>query len=387
MVNSVTYITHYSGFYGANRSLFSLVKERAALGCKDVVVMPEDGVFRERLAELSVEIIICSFPLNYHAESPNFSLKRLVKQWLTFLYGFYKILLLKNTAKKLKHCCSGSELVHTNSSLTELGVYLSKLLGVPHIWHIREFGDLDYHFYYDLSERRKKSQLNSSAYLILVGDELKKHHGVEENKKAITIRNGVLSRERAEAIDWKRERTDLIIIIAGYLAVEKGQHRAIRAFKEIVSHFPNATLKIIGAGGESYERSLKELVRSLDLEKKVLFTGNVNDVSPYYLESAITFMCSRNEAMGRVTPEAMLHGSVVVGYNNAGTAEIITDGVNGVLYDEKKTNLATVTMELWREQQQYLEVRNKAYEYAMHNFIEETQNSKIFDLYEEVLDT
>jgi hypothetical protein len=43
-------------------------------------------------------------------------------------------------------------------------------------------------------------------------------------------------------------------------------------------------------------------------------------------------MCSRCEALGRVTIEAMLLGKAVIGANTGGTPELITNGVTGLLY-------------------------------------------------------
>ena len=43
-------------------------------------------------------------------------------------------------------------------------------------------------------------------------------------------------------------------------------------------------------------------------------------------------MCSRKEACGRVTMEAMLPGTPVVGTDSGGTAELIRNGVDGFLY-------------------------------------------------------
>ena len=43
-------------------------------------------------------------------------------------------------------------------------------------------------------------------------------------------------------------------------------------------------------------------------------------------------MCSKNEAMGRVTVEALFNGCPVIGYDGGGTPEIIKDGINGFLF-------------------------------------------------------
>ena len=47
-------------------------------------------------------------------------------------------------------------------------------------------------------------------------------------------------------------------------------------------------------------------------------------------------MCSKNEAQGRVTIEAMFYGCPIIGFNSGGTKEIIKDGENGFLYDNEQ---------------------------------------------------
>jgi glycosyltransferase involved in cell wall biosynthesis len=51
------------------------------------------------------------------------------------------------------------------------------------------------------------------------------------------------------------------------------------------------------------------------------------------LSSDIVLVCSRSEAFGRVTIEGMFSGRPVIGARSAATAELIKDGVNGLLYD------------------------------------------------------
>jgi glycosyltransferase involved in cell wall biosynthesis len=51
-------------------------------------------------------------------------------------------------------------------------------------------------------------------------------------------------------------------------------------------------------------------------------------------------MCSKNEALGRVTIEAMSRGTPVIGFDNAGTSEIIKHAYNGFLYKEGASELS-----------------------------------------------
>ena len=50
-------------------------------------------------------------------------------------------------------------------------------------------------------------------------------------------------------------------------------------------------------------------------------------------EADVALMCSRAEAFGRVTVEAMKASLPVCGTDSGGTPEIVIDGVNGLLFE------------------------------------------------------
>ena len=47
----------------------------------------------------------------------------------------------------------------------------------------------------------------------------------------------------------------------------------------------------------------------------------------------VVLMCSQNEAFGRVTVEALKSGRPVVGTRSGGTPELITDGIDGFVFE------------------------------------------------------
>ena len=92
-------------------------------------------------------------------------------------------------------------------------------------------------------------------------------------------------------------------------------------------------LLIVGEGDRRYERRLRELVAELDLQDRVRFLGQLDSAAPVIRAADAVLTCSRHEAFGRVTVEAMLAGKPVVGARSGGTAELIRDGHNGFLYE------------------------------------------------------
>jgi glycosyltransferase involved in cell wall biosynthesis len=65
---------------------------------------------------------------------------------------------------------------------------------------------------------------------------------------------------------------------------------------------------------------------------RVEFWGYIPDPGRAFLEADVALMCSRNEAMGRVTAEAMSTCRPVIGFDSGGTSELIDPGRTGLLY-------------------------------------------------------
>ena len=89
----------------------------------------------------------------------------------------------------------------------------------------------------------------------------------------------------------------------------------------------------------------------------------------------IELVCSRNEAFGRVTLEAMLHGIPVVGSNVGGTLELIKNRETGMIYQYGDINdLANKIEVLIKEHELYNLIINNAMEFANKFTIEKTAN-------------
>lgn len=106
------------------------------------------------------------------------------------------------------------------------------------------------------------------------------------------------------------ERDGVRLLFVGHLRYYKGVNYLIEAMPEI----PRAHLTIVGAG--PMERAWRELARSIDVENRVRFAGEVSDAEllDYYAASDIFVLpaSERSEAFGAVQLEAMAAGKPVV---------------------------------------------------------------------------
>ncbi len=127
-------------------------------------------------------------------------------------------------------------------------------------------------------------------------------------------------------------------VVVGRLAEWKGQDVAIRAFAEARRRgLPGeATLTLYGTAAfvadQGYAASLPALARSLGIGGAVSFAGHVDSLETIYGSADVVLHTSiRPEPFGQVVVEAMSARRPVVATAAGGPAEVVTDGVDGLL--------------------------------------------------------
>ena len=125
---------------------------------------------------------------------------------------------------------------------------------------------------------------------------------------------------------------------------KKGHFYTLSAFKELLNFYPNVQLILAGDG--YLKGKIQELVNNLGLNKKVIFPGAVNhkQVSNFmskadvFLHHSVTSTQGDKEGIPNVIMEAMATGLPCISTLHAGIPELIRDGVNGFLVEEKDIN-------------------------------------------------
>ncbi|MCL5945319.1 MAG: glycosyltransferase [Planctomycetes bacterium] len=134
------------------------------------------------------------------------------------------------------------------------------------------------------------------------------------------------------------------ILSLGRLAPQKGFHTLIEAFAKS-GLAASMDLVIGGDGAEMYR--LHDLTAQSGIAERVCFAGRLDRKAvASYLQSCEFFvLASPAEPFGIVVTEAMAVGAPVIAVNNAGPAEIITDGVNGLLVERSEPELLAAAMQ------------------------------------------
>ena len=115
----------------------------------------------------------------------------------------------------------------------------------------------------------------------------------------------------------------------GALDPDKGQRYLIKAAQLVIRKIPNAQFLIVGQG--VLEETLRQQIKSLNLEKHVLLTGFRSDVLSLQKGFNVFVMSSLSEGLGTSVIDAMACGRPVVSTNVGGLPELVDPGKTGQL--------------------------------------------------------
>jgi glycosyltransferase involved in cell wall biosynthesis len=276
------------------------------------------------------------------------------------------------------------DIIYSNSSVIPLGAFLSKLYKIPHVWHIREFGEADYNLRHDWGETYFRHWLNQAAAVIAISRSVKSKVLHNLTAPVHTVYNGVISEAKNAAIQNRlrpfSRKPDFTFVLVGQINKNKGQKEAILALARLTKDYPLIKLRIVGDDTNEYAEDLKTLCRSLGLKDQVEFTGYVSDPFEMFLTADAALMCSRHEAMGRVTAEAMIAAKPVIAYNNAGSAEIVQPEKTGLLYEGADAELAEQMKRLVDNQEWAHQLGRAGREEASRHYVTERYAKHIYEI-------
>lgn len=152
-------------------------------------------------------------------------------------------------------------------------------------------------------------------------------------RKVWRVDNGVDVRSIAAAAEGVVKVPGRLVIV-GRLVAWKKQQIAIRAVKLLHDRGIPCTLQIIGGRGaasDRHQRSLQDLIESLDLADRVHLLGVVSPPYGHIAAAAACVSCATHEPFGLVVVEAAACGTAVVAADAGATAELIEQRRTGLL--------------------------------------------------------
>ena len=372
----ILFITHYNDLYGANRSLLILLKELSKKNIDMLVLSTSRGPLLDELNKLRIPYFKIKFWAWMGVPGPLFRLKAILR----FLANIAIFPVLLFYVLRFK-----PSVIYTNSSITPIGIYLSLLINVPHIWLVRELGKLDYNLEYDFGIKHFYSLMRKSDRIITISEFVKDKVFKGEWKNLKVIYNAI--DQKKSDIESNLEnirRKHFTFLIMSVIHPSKGIEDGIYALGKIKKDFPDVKLVICGGNEDKkYKKFLEDLITKLNLSEQITFTGYVKNPFKMYKTTNTVLVCSRNEAWGRVAAEAMIVGTPVIGFNNGGTKETIENHVTGLLYNTVD-ELADCMKILIGDKNQANKLAENAQKFALQKFSVEKYTSNIFNIISEI---
>jgi glycosyltransferase involved in cell wall biosynthesis len=321
----VVYLDHVAVLSGGELALVRLLQALPSVEAH--VILAEDGPLVDRLKRggISVEVLAMrerTRLLRKDSVQP----RRLPLSAVTDTLVYTMML-----ARRLRTL--RPDVVHTNSLKSGIyGSIAARLVGVPLVWHLRDRVDTDY----------------LPRLGIVVVRALTRHlpHVVISNSR-ITSQT-ILGRERSLVIasvaepaaprhEPASQARPFVAGIIGRLAPWKGQDIFLRAFAEAFPHGQERAIVVgaplFGDAEIAYADMLRRLAEELGIGSRVEFRGHRDDIAAeLHTIDVLVHASTTPEPFGQVVIEGMSAQLPVVASRGGGPEEIISDGVDGMLF-------------------------------------------------------
>lgn len=370
---------------GATLSMIALAKSLKETKKYDVVVIiPGNGEVEKNLKENELKYYcIKSYPWVVNIND-NFFKKILISSKF-YIKSFLNIFAIRKIEKILLE--EKIDLIHINSIYSYVGAKAAQKRNIKVIWHIREFLEEDQ----NAKLYHKKSALKliekSTAIITISKSVYDKYSKLLNNDNIYMIYNGIdVSKYYNEEKDiLKNEKIELVL--PGTIQEGKGQKELLRALdllkKENENNFH---LTLLGYATPENEKELLSLIDELNLNKNVEYIGFNRNVKKFLDDADISFTCSKAEAYGRTTVEAMLCGCLVIGRDTAGTAELIDHMKTGLLYKSEDINdLKEKIKYAFHNREEARKIAKNGRENAKVNYTAEKNMNNIKKVYDKIL--
>ena len=372
----VLFITHTNGLDGANRSLLQLARElRDNHNVEPVVVCPRDRnsyILTDAYAKEGIKCMPAPLVKFKLVGRKSIAAKCLLA--VSFIiHDLYLIYALRNVK---------FDLVHSNTSVIDMGAYLARWRGVPHVWHLREFGYEDFGLKSVFGKRYERWIYKKCSASIAISKAIEHKFKPIFGKRLRLIYNGIVPKE--EALSATHTNSVLTFCIAGRLEPNKNQMEVLKACQLLKSESESAfRLLVIGAGGNTaYIEELKKYVADNNLDGNVVFMGYRDDVPDVLRQCDVGIMSSTNEAFGRVTVEYMMQNLAVIASDTGANPEIINDGETGLLYHSGDAGqLADRMRMLMEDRDLLLRIAANGKRQAHERFSSVKNSDSIYELY------
>lgn len=379
----VLFITHCVNMGGGNFSLLQLMKELSAppYDIEPILLAPLDSPknISSIIREAKANGIKCISTRFYQFKWETKSLLNYLR-YFTNIFNYRRILRQVNRVKP--------DLIHSNSSVIDIGGFLASKLGIKHVWHLREFGDWDFDMKPLFGSLQERLVYKKSDQFIAISKSVKHRFlpFIKPASKITVIYNG-LPINKSKKYNYQTTEDGMVkFCISGSLNPAKGQMDVLKAIDRLVNEdgIRNIHLYVLGEGPD--RDKLEEFCRDYHISSFVTFTGWIKEVEKYYSQSQVGLMLSTNEAFGRVTIDYMREGMAIIASNSGANPELIEDKITGLLFPKGDIDaLSKLMKELVENETLRCQLAQNAYEFSQNHFKSEDNTKAVYEVYKSLI--
>lgn len=275
------------------------------------------------------------------------------------------------------------DIVHTNIGVFRQGYNACLKLGIPHLWHIREYQTKDFGWNI-LPTKEYYAKLLNRSNVICITKDIYEYFKLANNKSAVVLWNAILSKSE---VSYNAKKLNFFLC-ANRISPEKKVEDAVAAFDAIAAKLPSDyKLIIVGEQHDKlYLKKLRRLIEASSCPDRIEIRQYQTDVTELMKDATSLIVSSKFEGLGRMTLEAIFKGCLVIGRATGGTKEILDETKGGFLFDtiEELSNsmLEVVNMKATDKYRSRIEY---AQEVAVKRCSNENYNELIYDLYKNLI--
>lgn len=314
----IVYLFHDTNpFCGASKAMIYVIKTLVQRGDKATVVVPDNkGITTEFLKD-GIDCVVVPFRSGIYPPHDSIRNKLMFIPRL-LLWRYYNVRAVRTLYAVFKDI--NVDIIHSNSSVLDVGYNLARRLDCNHIYHIREFVNDYLNTSYFPSNRVFKQRvqaINKYSYTICIIPDLQALFGLEGSCFSRVIYDGVMN--SCTRMNFPQKKDYLLYI--GRIERQKGLLPLINAYAAYLKESPKKMpLKVIGSiNQQDYYDQVLDVIRGHNIEEKVSFFPMQDDISPFLREANAIIISSLTEGFGFCMTEAMFNECPVVGYDVSGT--------------------------------------------------------------------
>lgn len=320
----VLYILDEQGGGGSFYSMIEMISMLSNRHGVEPVILVSEGCNRyEELCGMGLEVVECPYG-SFMQAKPSEPWKIPVKYLLyDAKYHFGRIFGPKFVEQAIDF--NSIDLIHSNINRVDIGAQLAQRNNIPHVQHVREFGDLDFGCWSYVSNPGRHVSAGADE-LICISKAVRSYwvnaKCVNPNKTRV-VYNGV--NQSRFISKQKRYDDEVRFVMCGAISKTKGQMTVYEAFRSLPNNLRERSY-LDFYGEMSPEAALINKRISKDgLSSRVRLLGRSSDIPQLLCRYDVGIVASRAEGFGRVTVEYLAAGLRVLASDSGANKELLTD--------------------------------------------------------------